>query len=183
MRARAMKQHRPMFPTVISALAAGFVLAMASAEAQSPAAPEAAPPAAATKEADPGAKEAAKEGTFIVDDQDISGEEEYIRYCAVCHGMTGKGDGPLAKSLKKKPADLTRIAERNDGYFPFSQVARIIRDGGEIDLHGTADMPVWGEVFRDHVDAIMARALIFELTLYLEDIQVAEKEPPTKNSK
>ena len=36
-------------------------------------------------------------------------------YCASCHGTDAKGDGPMAKSLKVKPADLTRIAARNGG--------------------------------------------------------------------
>jgi putative copper resistance protein D len=35
------------------------------------------------------------------------GAELYIEHCAVCHGMTGYGDGPAAGGLAKKPADLT----------------------------------------------------------------------------
>ena len=31
--------------------------------------------------------------------------------CAKCHGDTGKGDGPKAKILKKKPKDYTDKAE------------------------------------------------------------------------
>ena len=119
----------------------------------------------------PPATDKQSESSFIAQDADISGEEEFIRYCSVCHGLDAKGGGALAKSLKKPPADLTQIAQRNGGNFPFSRVARIIRDGGGIASHGNEDMPAWGEVFRDHVDAIMARALIFELTLYLENIQ------------
>ena len=109
--------------------------------------------------------------TPTLDDTDISGAEEFVRYCSVCHGLDGKGKGPLAPSLKKSPADLTRISQRNNGHFPFSRIAKTIRDGGEIASHGSADMPAWGEVFRDHVDPIMSRALIFELTLYLEGLQ------------
>ena len=35
----------------------------------------------------------------------------YDEKCAKCHGDTGKGDGPKAKTLKKKPRDYTNTAE------------------------------------------------------------------------
>ena len=35
----------------------------------------------------------------------------YDAKCAKCHGLTGKGDGPKAKTLKKKPRDYTDKAE------------------------------------------------------------------------
>lgn len=31
----------------------------------------------------------------------------YEAKCAKCHGLTGKGDGPKAKTLKKKPRNYT----------------------------------------------------------------------------
>jgi mono/diheme cytochrome c family protein len=100
----------------------------------------------------------------------ISGKEEFIRYCSVCHGIDGKGKGPLAKNLKTPPADLTKITKRHGG-FPLTKIANIIRDGGEVSGHGASDMPAWGEAFRDHVEPVLASALIFELALYLESIQ------------
>ena len=35
----------------------------------------------------------------------------YDEKCAKCHGDTGKGDGPKAKGLKKKPSDYSNKAE------------------------------------------------------------------------
>ncbi len=35
------------------------------------------------------------------------GQDLYAINCAVCHGNAGKGDGPVAKDLIRKPADLT----------------------------------------------------------------------------
>ena len=35
----------------------------------------------------------------------------YDAKCAKCHGLTGKGDGPKAKNLKKKPRDYSNKAE------------------------------------------------------------------------
>ena len=42
----------------------------------------------------------------------LDGKEEYLSNCAVCHGIDGKGKGPLSKTLKPKPADLTTVARR-----------------------------------------------------------------------
>ena len=46
------------------------------------------------------------------------GRASYGDLCAGCHGASGMGDGPLAADLPQHPADLTRIAARNDGVFP-----------------------------------------------------------------
>jgi mono/diheme cytochrome c family protein len=37
------------------------------------------------------------------------GQAYYLRYCGSCHGIEGKGDGPVSRSLKVKPADLTQL--------------------------------------------------------------------------
>ena len=40
-----------------------------------------------------------------------SGPEMYTSYCAVCHGLDGKGNGPAAEALKVPPPDLTALAK------------------------------------------------------------------------
>ena len=95
-------------------------------------------------------------------------------YCASCHGTDAKGDGPMAKSLKVKPADLTRIAARNGGTFPLMRVERIISGEDQPPSgHGTSKMPVWGPIF-SHVDEDqdLGRVRIDNLARYLRDIQV-----------
>jgi mono/diheme cytochrome c family protein len=47
-----------------------------------------------------------------------NGQQEYLNSCAVCHGADGKGDGPLADELRKRPSDLTTLTRRNGGEFP-----------------------------------------------------------------
>lgn len=75
------------------------------------------------------------------------GKREYDNNCAVCHGVNGKGDGPLAGFLNQRVADLTMLQKDNNGVFPFAQVYDVI-DGQQIyKAHGTRDMPVWGDEY------------------------------------
>ena len=80
--------------------------------------------------------------------QDIDiGKIEYQSNCASCHGMDAKGDGPVSKELKTRPADLTLLAKKNKGVFPLNAVYRIIDGRDQIASHGTKEMPVWGYRF------------------------------------
>ena len=72
----------------------------------------------------------------------------FTTYCASCHGVSGKGDGPAAAALNKKPADLTKISARNGGTFPATKVSRFIQGLDEVTAHGSRDMPVWGDLFK-----------------------------------
>ncbi len=103
----------------------------------------------------------------------IQGDHLFNSYCASCHGMDAKGNGPMAAWLKVKPSDLTRIAARNGGKFPLERVDRII--SGEEALpsgHGTSGMPVWGPVFSQVTrDQDLGRVRIDNLARYLRDIQ------------
>ena len=76
-----------------------------------------------------------------------SGKEMFGEYCAVCHGKAGKGDGPAAEALKKRPADLTQLAHKNNGAFPDVHVMNFITGEDAIAPHGSRDMPVWGSLF------------------------------------
>ena len=80
--------------------------------------------------------------------ESLDGSVLYKAYCSSCHGTDARGGGPMAKSLKVPPPDLTRIYIRNGGTFPLKRIARII--SGEEQLpsgHGTREMPVWGPFF------------------------------------
>ena len=72
------------------------------------------------------------------------GRVEYQANCASCHGMAGKGDGPVAGQLKTQPPDLTGIMARNDGRFPFFEVYDVIAGETVVTPHGDPEMPVWG---------------------------------------
>jgi mono/diheme cytochrome c family protein len=91
-------------------------------------------------------------------------------YCAVCHGKEGKGDGPAAKSLTKVPADLTKLAARNNGTFPEIKVRRYIEGLDEVAAHGTRDMPMWGDLFRS-LNRDTAQIRVEALAEYLKTMQ------------
>lgn len=79
----------------------------------------------------------------------LSGRDTFKFYCAPCHGVDGKGKGPVAAALKGVPADLTRLASGNRGIFPLERVRAFIASGSSnAPAHGTSDMPVWGPIFQ-----------------------------------
>jgi mono/diheme cytochrome c family protein len=102
------------------------------------------------------------------------GAHTFKTYCAVCHGRTGHGDGPLSASLRVVPADLTHISKRNHGQFPFDRVAKIIDGRDQVKSHGDSDMPVWGDAFlksRDGYSEAKVKEIIRQLVHYLASIQ------------
>lgn len=77
----------------------------------------------------------------------FTGAQLFARFCASCHGPQGRGDGPVAPSLKVEVPDLSRLVKRPGDPFPVGQVRRII-DGREVlAAHGARRMPVWGYEF------------------------------------
>lgn len=107
---------------------------------------------------------------------DYNGADLFRVFCASCHGPQARGNGPVAKSLKVKVPDLTRIARRRSGEFPAESIRRII-DGRELrPTHGSGDMPVWGQEFYgvssdDAVRRARSNELIDRLVDYLRSIQ------------
>ena len=75
----------------------------------------------------------------------MSGKDLYLRFCASCHGDSGRGDGPVASSFSVEVPDLTLIARRYGGEFPRDRVAKVIDGRFVIGAHGSRTMPVWGE--------------------------------------
>ncbi len=103
-----------------------------------------------------------------------SGSSDFQAYCASCHGTEAKGDGIIAKSLPKRPPDLTRLAKRNNDLFPGDKVFMLIDGRSPGSSHGGADMPAWGDVFAKSTESAgpeATAARIKSLTLYLETIQ------------
>lgn len=81
------------------------------------------------------------------------GKALFATYCAVCHGATGKGDGPVASQMIIPPPNLTTAqpAERTDGY-----LYATIRNGSIV-------MPAY--------DDAMSAAERWQVVLYLRHLQ------------
>jgi mono/diheme cytochrome c family protein len=80
----------------------------------------------------------------VAGDNDDIGKNEYDAACAVCHGRSGKGDGPMKSRLISPVPDLTVLAKNNNGVFPFDRIQKIIDGREEMLSHGTREMPIWG---------------------------------------
>lgn len=102
-----------------------------------------------------------------------SGQEMYKTYCAVCHGIDGKGNGPAAPALKAPLPDLTRLAVKSGGKYPALRVSAILRGEEVLAAHGSKDMPIWGNVFWSmsggHETDVQQR--IVNLNKYMESMQ------------
>lgn len=104
----------------------------------------------------------------------VAGDVIYAAYCASCHGEKGRGDGPVVPHLKTPPPDLTTLAQRNQGTFPFAAVSEAITGETLRRSHGSSGMPVWGPIFRSldgrSVGATQIR--VRNLIEYLKTLQV-----------
>lgn len=79
----------------------------------------------------------------------VEGKDLFVAYCASCHGMAGRGDGPVSSVLKQRIPDLTTLAARRGGKFPGAELEKMIMGETASQVaHGTREMPVWGPVFR-----------------------------------
>ena len=102
-----------------------------------------------------------------------SGPEMYTSYCAVCHGLDGKGNGPAAEALKVPPPDLTVLARKNGGKYPSDHVTSAIQGDLHMPAHGSKEMPVWGNLFwgmsQGHSSEVQLR--VGNLNKYIESLQ------------
>ena len=116
---------------------------------------------------------------------------EFERSCAICHGFNAKGNGAMADSLTKKPSDLTVLKKNNNGHFPFTEVYRVIDGTPHVGVHGSREMPLWGDRYRKEAEKynelaekyheitgqteldeyLHTRGLILELLTYIMSIQ------------
>jgi mono/diheme cytochrome c family protein len=103
-----------------------------------------------------------------------SGKKMYAGYCASCHGVDGKGNGPAASALKVPPTDLTLLSKNNNGRFPGAHIDTVLQFGSGIPSHGSPEMPVWGPILgeMDKANPLLKKLRISNLIRYLESIQV-----------
>jgi mono/diheme cytochrome c family protein len=89
--------------------------------------------------------------------EDLSklGAQEYKSNCGICHGINGKGDGPITQYfveggyVAKAFPDLTALKKNNGGVFPYERVYKMIDGRAEVKAHGPREMPVWGDEYNE----------------------------------
>jgi mono/diheme cytochrome c family protein len=104
----------------------------------------------------------------------VDGATIFRNNCAACHGLEGKGDGPVSKVLKRNVPDLTRLSQRNGGVFPSTHVRTTITFGADnlLPTHGSKTMPIWGPIFHEiEFDQDLGNVRLETITKYLESIQ------------
>lgn len=101
----------------------------------------------------------------------LDGKDLYVAYCASCHGSEGKGDGPVAPALKASVPNLRVLAKGNRGVFPRERVEKMMLHGAT-GPHGSAEMPVWGPLFRRvQNDQDLGLVRVRQLSEHLKSIQ------------
>lgn len=105
------------------------------------------------------------------------GQDLYNRYCATCHGYTGKADTPQARQLDPLPRDLSKADFKrvsSPGALPSDkELADIIRNG----IPGTG-MPPWPQLEGNDLDAV-----IQYLKTFSPRWQSPTSAPPQKDEK
>lgn len=110
-----------------------------------------------------------------------AGRSEFETHCASCHGLDGKGRGPIVDLLRKAPPDLTVLARKNGGILPMARLYDSVT-GDLVPAHGSRDMPIWGAIYRTdaanyyvdvpyNVDAYVRGRVLFLLE-YIHRLQV-----------
>lgn len=121
---------------------------------------------------------AAMSGAAFAQDADI-GRSLYHTHCATCHGLEGRGDGPMAGVLLIKPVNLTELSAANGGSFPLERIVKRIDGRDPLVSHGSP-MPVYGDFFEGVFDVpiktpagqpVLTSGPVVDLVTYLREIQ------------
>ena len=105
-----------------------------------------------------------------------SGQQMYQQYCASCHGENANGGGPAAAACVVTPPDLTKLAKRNGGKFPYDYFYGVLQFGQTMSTpaHGSTDMPIWLPLFLSLGNAdreAVAQQRMHNLAHYLASLQ------------
>src|ERR1700692_3160168 len=102
----------------------------------------------------------------------VEGPDLYRAYCASCHGIDAKGNGPAAAALKATVPDLTVLTKNNRGEFPAKLVRNTITGEEMLAVHGSREMPIWGPIFHQvEADVDRGNVRVENLVKYLASIQ------------
>ena len=90
--------------------------------------------------------------TYVRDESSIKrGKKLFMMHCQKCHGESGVGDGPLAKALKIKPANLRKLSHDISHSYILVQINK-----------GKGSMPQWMD--------FLTKKQSWDLTNYIKEI-------------
>ncbi len=89
-----------------------------------------------------------------------AGKTVFEANCASCHGLTGKGDGPVGAALNPKPRDLSKgefkfDADKDGTAGGDEDIALVIKNGA-FAYGGSALMAPWAALSDDDVANLVA---------------------------
>jgi cytochrome c oxidase cbb3-type subunit III len=102
---------------------------------------------------------------FSTAEDQSEGKKLYQTYCTGCHGASGRGDGPAAKTLPVKPADHTDGKKMSQ--YSNERLVTVISKGGA-SVGRSSQMPAWG--------AVLKETQIQEVVAYIRTLTSAQKE-------
>ena len=106
------------------------------------------------------------------------GQATFMDACASCHGAAADGSGPMAEILTVPVPDLTDLAARYDGTFPWLRVVHVVDGRTGLRGHGGA-MPLFGSLFKgdtavaDAPDGspVIVSKRVLDVVEYIESLQ------------
>lgn len=123
------------------------------------------------------------EQQFVPLIRSVEGPDLFRAYCASCHGLNGRGSGPVAPALRPRMPDLTLLAMNNGGEFPAARVRKVIMGDDVLASHGSREMPVWGPIFHQvEEDVDRGNVRLENLVKYLQSIQSIPTAKPNGNA-
>lgn len=101
------------------------------------------------------------------------GKEQYDRACVPCHGMSGKGDGPIAISLGVRPRDHTD--DKVMSILTDQEILQVIKGGGA-SVKKSPQMPSFSTP-ANHIGIALSDEEIRDVVSYIRTLHRPSKSP------
>jgi len=62
--------------------------------------------------------------------------------------MEATGNGPVARALRTRPANLRLLEKNHGGVFPEQEIRDFVDGTKDMAAHGSREMPIWGLAFQ-----------------------------------
>ena len=134
-----MKTTRLHFPVLLAALCVLLLFQQCSARKGGSA--TASPAADSVRTADSAEVKSSKVTSVLLTYEERQGKVLFTKYCSVCHGTDGKGDGFNAFNLDPRPRDLSD--KQYMSAFTEERLYQTIDLGGR-GMNKSPSMPSWG---------------------------------------